>query len=217
MMFACLHPAHRVSTDVYHPRGHYVEPMEPRGKVSPALLSKATYGEADWNRGRWFEIEATGFRAQNEAMVFSHDLDLTAWILPVLVHVGWEHFYERVEKTGAFEHLELVSFHIGANVLGPFLPSVELYALSGLSVMKGEFFTPAFEFGGALRIYPFKPLALHVSAMTVLFEHGPLLLDGRAQLGVTFDRYEVRIGPRILVQGEAQGFWGPSAAMAVRF
>jgi hypothetical protein len=213
---ACLHPVHFPSREPYHRRGLYVEPREPRSEVSPALMSESTFTPEDADRKRWFELEASGFRAFNEEWILTHQLRMHGYFGAVTLRASWEHFYEQL-PTGAFDHLDLLRFHTGANLLGPWVEQVELWGLAGALLMKGNEVTPAFDVGAELRIYPREPLAMHSSAIFTIFEHGPVLVDTRWELGVVLGRFEVRAGPRWLYQGEAQGFWGPSASLATRF
>jgi hypothetical protein len=87
---------------------------------------------------------------------------------------------------------------------------------AGASVIHGEAVTPAFDVGLDVRVYPVEPLALNASAMLSVFEIGPVLLDARLQMGVALGPMEIRLGPRWLYQGDAQGFWGPAAVVAGR-
>jgi hypothetical protein len=215
--FACFHPSHRLSTKPYHPRGLYVEPNEPRPEAAPAVTSDVTYGDVDRRRVRYFELQASGFRAMNQSWIMGHELAGTFWAGMVLVHGSWERLYEQVEETAAHDQLDIFTGHLGSNILGPFVESAELYGWFGALVLHGEAWTPAFNAGAELRFYPVEPLAAYSSAMFSVFEVGPVLLDARWQLGVALDRFEVRAGPRWLYQGDAQGFWGPAASLAVRF
>ncbi|MBW2455606.1 MAG: hypothetical protein JRI68_13895, partial [Deltaproteobacteria bacterium] len=215
--FACFHPSHRLSAKPYHRRGLYVEPRGPRSEAAPALASDATYADVDRRRVRYFELQATGFRAFNESWLMGHELTGTFWAGMVLFRGSWERLYEQVEETGATDDLDLFTGHLGSNVLGPFVDSLEMYWWFGALAMRGEAWTPAFNLGAELRFYPVEPVAAYSSTMVSIFEYGPVLVDTRWQVGVALDRFEVRVGPRWLYQGDAQGFWGPSAALAVRF
>jgi hypothetical protein len=181
------------------------------------ILSDRVYRPSDRERFRWAELSLHGFRAFNEAVVYSHDLDGTVWLGPVLLHLSWEHFYEQLQGSRRWDHLNVYGAHLGANTLGPWVDGLELYLLAGASAIHGDALTPAFDVGLELRAYPVAPLTVHGAATLSVFEVGPVLLDGRAQIGVALDRLEIRAGPRWLYQGDAQGFWGPAAALAVRF
>lgn len=213
--FACFQPAHRPAREVYGSDRLYIEPMGD-WRDDALIISERRYHPKDRERFRWVELSAVGFRAFNEPVVYSHDLDATAWLGPVLMHLSWEHFYEQIQETDEWDHLNLYGGHLGANVLGPWIDPVELYMLAGVSVVHGEAATPAFDVGLDLRVYPIEPLALNSSAMLSVFEIGPVLLDARLQMGVALGPMEIRLGPRWLYQGDAQGFWGPSAAVVGR-
>jgi hypothetical protein len=212
---ACFHPSHHPSREPYHERGLYVEPLD--GDEATSVRSRNELMRTDFERRRWFEIQTTGYGVMNEKYIGSHDLDLTVFAGPVIIHAGWEHFYERVDGTGPLEHLNLINAHLGTNLLGPHLHWLELYWFAGASAIIGEETTPAFDAGAEVRVYPVEPMTIHTSAVFSVFEIGPVLVDARWQLGLAFDRFEVRLGPRWLYQGDAQGFWGPSAAFAARF
>lgn len=213
--FSCLHPMHRTTVKPYG-GGLYIEPLESELGREPALFAHGTFDGDDWSRGRWFEMELTGFRAMNEDWILSHGLGLRAYFYNVVVSARWERLYELLE-TGTFDQLDLFRAHLGANVTGPFVDIMELYLHAGAAVLSGNSVTPAFDVGAELRLYPIDPLAVRASAMFSVFEIGPVLLDARLEAGVALDRFEVRAGPRVLYQGEAQGFWGPSASIEVRF
>ena len=66
-------------------------------------------------------------------------------------------------------------------------------------------------------IHRWKPIAIQATAIASVYEIGPVLLDSSIQAGVALDRFEVRVGPRWLYQGDAQGFRGPAASLAVRW
>ncbi len=215
--FACFHPSHRLSAKPYHQRGLYVEPSGPRSEAAPAITSDATYADVDRRRVRYFELQGSGFRAFNQSWLMGHELAGTFWAGMLLIRASWERLYERVEETDAHDQLDIFTGHLGSNLLGPFVESVELYGWFGALALHGEAWTPAFNAGAELRAYPIEPLAVYSSAMFSVFEVGPVLLDARWQLGVALDRFEIRAGPRWLYQGDAQGFWGPAASLAVRF
>ncbi len=215
-VFACFHPSHRLSTKPYHPRGLYVEPSGSRSEAFPALTSDVTYADVDRRRVRYFELQGSGFRAFNQSWIMGHELAGTFWAGMVLIHASWERLYEQVEETGAHDQLDIFTGHLGSNILGPFVETIELYGWFGALALHGDAWTPAFNAGAELRFYPTEPLTAYSSAMFSIFEVGPVLLDARWQLGVALGRFEVRAGPRWLYQGDAQGFWGPSASLAVR-
>jgi len=217
LAFACFHPSHRLSAKPYHARGLYVEPSGTRAEAAPAITSDATYADVDRRRVRYFELQGSGFRAFNEDWIMGHELTGTFWAGMLLFRASWERLYEQVEDSGETDELDLFTGHLGANVLGPFVDSLEMVWWVGALAMHGEAWTPAFNLGADLRFYPIEPLAAYSSAMLSIFEYGPVLLDTRWQVGVALDRFEVRAGPRWLYQGDAQGFWGPSAALAMRF
>jgi hypothetical protein len=216
LTFGCFLPAHRPAREVYGSDRLYLEPVGQR--TSDGLVTERAYLPEDREEFRWGEISFLGFRAFNEPVVYSHDLDLTFWLGPVLAHLSWEHFYEQLEDTDDWDHLNLFGGHLGANVLGPFVDFLELYLLAGAIVLHyGDEWIPAFDAGLDLRAYPAEPLAMHASANLSVFEHGPVLLDARLGAGVALGPIEIRAGPRWLYQGEAQGFWGPAVTLAGRF
>ena len=215
--FGCFHRAHHVSAKPYHRGGLYVHPLEDPSEVTPAVFSSQTYTEEDWDRWRWFELEVTGFRAMNEADILTHDITGRLWLGPVFLRASWERFYERIPETGQFDVLDLFRFHLDANLLGPYLDWIEFYGGIGASILRGQQVTPAFDVDLDMRVYPVDPFTFRAATTFSIYEIGPVLADSRFQLGVAIDRFEVRAGPRWLYQGEAQGFWGPSASMAVRF
>jgi len=215
--FACFHRAHHVAVKPYDHRGLYVNPQEKPSEVTPAVFSQQTYTPEDFARWRWFELEITGFRAMNEADILTHDITGRLWLGPIVLRGSWERFHERVPETGQFDSLDLARVHIDANLLGPYLDWVEMYGGIGLSLLKGEQTTPAFDIDLDMRVYPAEPFTFRAATTFSIYEIGPVLADSRFQMGVALDRVEVRAGPRWLYQGEAQGFWGPSAAVAVRF
>jgi hypothetical protein len=216
--FACFQPPHRVSVEVYDSAGNYIRPPDSPDADVPALFSEASFTDKSMHRARWIELGLLGFFAANERWVGSHELAFSAWLGPVRWHSRWEHFYETVAETGELDHLDLVAGHFGANVLGPWVPGLELYLLAGAMVVHGEAWTPAFDVGLEARIHPVEPLALASSAMLSIFGEGPVLLDMRLEAGVALGQVELRAGPRWLYQGEeAQGFWGPTASLTARF
>jgi hypothetical protein len=215
VLFACVHPAHRPAREPYGGPRLYLEPMGERSE--DGIISERRYHPKDREKFRWAELSVHGFRAFNEPVVYSHDLDGTVWLGPILLHLSWEHFYEQIEQSDRWDHLNLYGVHLGANTVGPFVDGLELYLLAGASAIHGDAFTPAFDAGLELRAYPIEPLALYGSAMLSFFEIGPVLVDGRAEIGVALGPVELRAGPRWLYQGDAQGFWGPMAALAARF
>jgi hypothetical protein len=216
ILFACVHPSHRVSRQPYDDDGHYIEPVGDRSEDSSLEPTRRVYLRAQQERFRWAELSLSGFRAFNEAVVYSHDLELMAWLGPVVPHLRWEHFYEEIQDTGQWDHLDRFGLHIGSNVLGPWVEGMEAYLLAGVGVLHGEEWTPAFEAALDLRIYPVEPLAIRPSATLSVFGIGPVLLDARLEAGVALGPLEIRLGPRWLYQGQAQGFWGPSAALVGR-
>jgi hypothetical protein len=112
--------------------------------------------------------------------------------------------------------MDLLRGHLGANVLGPYVSFMELYLSAGALVMHGEEWTPAFDAQLDTRVYPVEPLALHALATMSVFGIGPVLLDVTLDAGVALGPIEIRLGPRWLYQGAAQGFWGPSATLVGR-
>lgn len=211
LSFACLMPSHRVSVTPYARAGLYMEPQE------VPWTDDLEYREADLERLRHVEVGVTAFRALNEA-VLSHELAATAWLQMVLFRFKWEHLYERIETTGAWDHLDIFRWHIGANVLGPFVPRAELYMMVGALVLYGNGEAiPAFDIGGDLRVYPARPLALNLTLMGSAFGEGPALFDTRLEAGIAIGQAEVRAGARFLTQSGAQGFWGPTATLVGRF
>jgi hypothetical protein len=201
-----------VVVDPYESDTSYIRPTPSDGT---ALLGQGEFSDADMKHRRYARLELDGFGAFNESQVYSHTVDLTVWPSVFLLHAGWEHFYEVLPT--AIDHLDVFRAHVGANVLGPWVSFAELYALVGASVLHGETWTPAFDVGGDLRLYPHSPLMVGMTALASVYEIGPVLLDASTRLGVSIDRFEVAVGPRWLYQGVAQGFWGPSAMVAVRF
>jgi hypothetical protein len=211
LSFACLMPSHRFSVTPYAREGLYIEPEE------VPWTDDLEYREADLERLRHVEVGVTAFRALNEA-VLSHELAATAWLQMVVFRFQWEHLYERIETTGAWDHLDIFRGHIGANVFGPFVPRAELYMMVGALVLYGNGEAiPAFDIGGDLRVYPARPLALHLTLMGSVFGEGPALFDTRLEAGIAIGQAEVRAGARFLSQSGAQGFWGPTAALVGRF
>jgi hypothetical protein len=215
-LFACVHPSHRPAREPYDDEGHYVEPRGDRSEDVPFAPTSRVYLPEQTERFRWVELSLSGFRAFNEAVIYSHDLEVSAWLGPIVPHLRWEHFYEEIQETGEWDHLDRFGLHLGANVLGPWVEPVEAYLSAGAGLLHGEEWTPAFEAGLDVRIYPIEPLVLRPSAMLSVFAIGPLLLDLRLEAGVALGPLEIRLGPRWLYQGEAQGFWGPSAALVGR-
>jgi hypothetical protein len=213
--FACFHPSFRPNRRPYGEGGLYLRPQ--KGRDGAAVGADAWYHPDDRAQFRWVELSLLGFRAFNEQAVYSHDLRLQGFLGMLTVRGSWEHFYEELDHGGGFDHLNFYRFHAGANVTGPFIDSVEWYLTAGALVMHGEDFTPAFEVGTELRAYPAEPLALHGAATLSFFELGPVLLDAHLHAGVTVGPLEVRAGPRVLYQGDDQGFWGPSATVVGRF
>jgi hypothetical protein len=165
---------------------------------------------------RWLDLGVSGFAALNAERVLTQELEATLFLPKVSLHASWEHFYELMFD-GKTDHLDIIAGHLGFNMLGPVAKSAELHLLLGASGMRGKVWTPAFDVGIDARFYPLKPLAIRSSAIVSVFPIGPALLDARAQLGVSIGRFDIVAGPRVLYQGRAQGFWGPSAAVVVRF
>ncbi|MBI4699841.1 MAG: hypothetical protein HY744_01520 [Deltaproteobacteria bacterium] len=213
--FACFLPPHRVAAEPYGGERLYLEPMVVRDENGEE--ERRVYRPADERRMRWGEIGIQGYRALNEPVVYAHDLAATLWLGPVVVRGGWEHFYEKLPEDGGWDHLDVVRAALGANMLGPAVDSLEAYLLLGGSLLHGEAWTPAFDAGLDLRIYPHEPLAIDTAATLSFFEVGPVLLDLRVGLGVALGAAEIRVGPRWLYQGDAQGFWGPAASVLGRF
>lgn len=206
---ACLNSGNALNSQVYD--GLYLEPREPDW---PGVAG--SYNKADSRALRVAEVDVMAYAALNEALVMTHDLHLNFWWRPATFRFGWEHFYERLED-GTVDHLNILRFHLGANLLGAWAESAELYPLFGVSAIAGSEWTPAFDVGGNLRVYPWEPIAIQATMIASIFEFGPVLLDSSMQAGVALDRFEVRAGPRWLYQGDAQGFWGPAASLAVRW
>lgn len=213
---ACLHPAYRVAREPYREGGLYLEPQGDRGQDELFAPSHRPYLSSDEAQTRWAELAASGFRAFNEPVVYSHELKLTAWLGPLVVQGWWEHFYEQLEDSDDWDHLDRLGGKLGSNVLGPWVDFAELYLLAGASAMHGEAWTPAFDLELDLRMYPTSPLAVRSTTVLSVFGIGPLLLDTSAQAGVAFGPIEILAGARWLYQGEAQGFWGPEVSLSGR-
>ncbi len=210
-------PAHRVATSPYAPRGLYVlsEHDGPLWQRS-GWNDPGAYAEEDRSRVRWFEFEATGFAALNGPAVMGHDLDARLFLPRLSIHASWERLHE-VRLNGTLDHLDILGGHLAFNVTGPYTSWLEPHLLIGASGMHGVAWTPAFDAGLDARIYPINPLVLRPSAMVSVFAHGPPLLDARFEIGVSLGRFDVVAGPRVLYQGQAQGFWGPAASLVARF
>jgi hypothetical protein len=198
--FACVIPPFRVAVEPYRGDGLYLRST--RGEPPP--------------RSRMGDASLSVYRALNEA-VLGHQIDINAWTSRVRFHSRWERLYERLERKGTFDALDLFALHVGSNMLGSLVGAMELDVLAGATLMHGEQWTPAFDVGIDLRAYPRRPLALQASIFTSFFQYGPPLLDARLSAGIVGGAVEVRVGARWLYQGQAQGFWGPMAAVGVRF
>ena len=213
----CIMPAYHTGRDPYRREGLYVKPEGELEISFPGVGDPATFTEASVDAIRYAEVELSGFMAMDETALLSHRLQLTVWLGAVHLAANWEHFYERLDS-GAVDHLNFYRFHYGFNLLGPYVDGIEIYPRLGVLLLHGEELTPAFDIGGEIRAYPAKPLAIYGSAIASVFELGPVLLDARAQVGVSLDGFEVRAGPRVLYQGDAaEGFWGPAATVLGRF
>ncbi|MBI2394458.1 MAG: hypothetical protein HYV09_33115 [Deltaproteobacteria bacterium] len=205
---AAFAPPHRPTSDPYD--GLWLDARKVRD-VEDGSMREPRLPE---HRVRHIELTTSGFSARNEA-VFSRTFGLRVFLGQVVASASWDRMYETPED-GAIARLDFYRFHLTSNVLGGSSRSVELYPLMGAALMKGARATGAFDAGLDLRIYPARPLAIVLSSIASVFAHGPALFDSRAEIGVTYDRVELRAGVRSMVQWRAQGFWGPTASIVVR-
>jgi len=212
----CVMPSHRVRQQPYGGPSLYIEPEGERSDAMFPIATEVRYEPTALDERRYLELSASGYLTMNEPGVLSHRLDAALWVTTWQLDLAWEHFYERLPE-GRVDHLDLLRGHYGFNALAPLVEWAELYVRVGALVMHGNAWTPAFDVGAQARIYPQQPLALYGSAMVSVFAHGPVLADITGQAGVALGSWEIRGGPRVLYQGEAQGFWGPEATVAVRF
>lgn len=166
------------------------------------------------SRLRHLEVSMGGFIAPQEA-VFSRTMSLRLFLAQFVLSGSWDRMYE-TPGDGSLARLDFYRFHLSSNMLGGAAKYVEIYPQMGAALMHGTQSTWAFDAGLEARIYPYRPLALMLSSIASIFGEGPVLFDTRAELGVSFDRFELRGGLRWLYQHQAQGFAGPVASVVVR-
>ncbi len=162
------------------------------------------------------ELRGGGFFAVNEE-VASHDANLNGFVGLFMLGAGWERFYEPNRAAKTFDTLDVFRARLGPNVLGAAVSALELYALAGGSLMHGFGETiPKFDLALEARAYPVRPLAFYAGATTSLGAHGPPILDGRLEGGVSLGRVDLRAGFRALKQQPEQSFLGPVVSLQVR-
>lgn len=207
LVFACFAPFFGVA---YAPR--HRPRLDPYDRTwEPARTEELN--ATDESRMRHWEVTVSGFTARNEA-VFSRTFGVRAFPASWVLAYDWERMFE-TPGDGSLARLDRHRWHVTSNPLAKLTRS-ELFPIAGASLMRGNHATWGIDVGLEARIYPVRPFAFAASSVATIFFRGPVLFDSRAEAGLTFDRFEIRAGIRSLWQRGAQGFFGPTATIAIR-
>jgi hypothetical protein len=198
------------------------DPSAPHTSVTPWRLvrSPSDPEESGYLRDggdrRYAEVSLSAYKPMN-VPVLAMDLGIRGYLKYLVLDASFNRFIEPVGR-GKFDSLDLGRLRLGGNVLGNAIHSVELYPLLGGVMFRGPtVLTGGFDFGLEARAYPFRPLAIGVAMSAMVFPAGgPPLFDAKFDAGVSLDRFDLKLGVRLLKQEPAESYIGPTFTFLVR-
>jgi hypothetical protein len=171
----------------------------------------------DYTDIRGGELKLNAFMATAHT-VYAGNLGVRGYLQHFVAQGSWERFVEPRPEVGRTDSLDMFRAHVGPNLFGTMMKDVEVYALVGGMVMKGQNApVAAVDLGIEARAYPLRPFALYSSGFVSVFMQGPPLIDGRFEAGVSLGRFDLRGGVRFLKQEPEQSFFGPIVSVTMRF
>jgi hypothetical protein len=165
---------------------------------------------------RYAEVSLSAYKPLN-VPVLAMDLGIRGYLKYFVLDASFNRFIEPVGR-GNFDSLDLGRLRLGGNVFGAAIRSVELYPLLGGVLFRGPtVLTGGFDLGLEARAYPFRPLVIGVAMSAMIFPTGGQpLFDAKFDAGVSLDRFDLKLGLRLLKQEPAESYIGPVFTFVVR-